>query len=253
MKRIYLLMLLFVAVATNAFAHRKIDFQVTLAKPTTSTVVNPGNSAFDIDVVIKNVGPDAFKASDTIYWYATIQGSPISWSFNGQTGIVWLRWGKALNPNDTMHMTFNGIAFGGYTGAADSTRTLCFNVFPVGPDADTIADNTTGNNSPCVSFLFKKTNGTGISTVSASGSSVTLYPNPATSVANVEVEMKKAADVTIKVLDMTGRVVTEVKKGMQSVGTVNIPVDVNNLANGLYIYEAILGDETITGKFNVQK
>lgn len=255
MKRIYLLMILFVAAAANAFAQRSVDLEVTMAQPTTSTVVNPGNAGFNIDVIIKNLGPDSLKSTtDSTMWYATISSSPISWTFSGNTGTVWLRYNRGLKMNDTMHMTFNGIAFSQYSSEKDSNRTLCWYAFPIGKKpSDTIKDPNTANNSKCVSFMFRKTKfPQAVANVTANDVCV-IYPNPAQNAANFSFNVASPSAVTLVITDMTGRVVVNKEMGVMTTGSHSIPVDTKNLPNGTYTSQLYVGKEMMTGKLNIQR
>src|ERR1044072_3153021 len=51
------------------------------------------------------------------------------------------------------------------------------------------------------------------------------YPNPATTNTNVKFALKSAASVTIKVMDVTGRTVTEIAQNNLSTGEHIIPVE----------------------------
>lgn len=243
--------------ATSAFAQRVCDFQVTLASPTSSTVLTPGTAAFNLDVVIKNNGPDSFKSTsvtDTILWYATIQGSKISFTIGSNTGTNWLRWNVPIKSGDTAHITFNGLSFSGYTGVADSMRTLCFYANPKGKAADTIKDNNLTNNSSCATFKFGKTPPAGINTVAKSGvNNVTLYPNPAAATANFDFETAINAAVNVNILDMAGRLVAEENKGEVKAGKHSIQVNTSNLPNGDYIYQVYVGNNVTIGKLTISK
>lgn len=76
-----------------------------------------------------------------------------------------------------------------------------------------------------------------------------VYPNPATSVINVELSLEGRTDVTINIRSITGQQVKSVKyaKLAKEVETLEIPV--NNLAKGTYIITMQKGSEVISGKF----
>lgn len=258
MKRIYLLMALFVLGTSSAFAQRVCDLQVTMASPTSSTVLNPGNSSFNLDVIIKNNGPDSLKGStvtDSMRWYATIQGSLINFTIGSQSGTNWIRWNKGLKTGDTTHITFNGLAFSGYSATADSMRTMCFYAFPKGKTGDTIMDPNTANNNNCVSFMFKKTAfPSNVTTATRNGvNDVTLYPNPVTTTANFSFETVVNAEVVVKVLDLNGRIVIEENKGEMTAGKHSIQVNTAALTNGNYIYQVFVGNNVTLGKLTIEK
>lgn len=76
-----------------------------------------------------------------------------------------------------------------------------------------------------------------------------VYPNPATSVINVELSLEGRTDVTINIRSITGQQVKSVKyaKLAKEVETLEVPV--NNLAKGTYIITMQKGSEVISGKF----
>lgn len=249
MKKIYSLALLMV-LSVSAFAQREINFEVTLASPTSSQVITP-STQFSIDAVIKNLGPDALVATDSTLYFLTLSGSILP--ING--GQYWQRWGKTLNVNDTFHITFNGLTLN-YNQAVDSNRTLCFNAIPNfnGGGVDTIADNNMSNNSGCVSMLFRAAT-TSVGQISATTNglnSATIYPNPAQGNTTVNVNMANTADVYVKVLDVVGRTVMTTEKTRLTKGEHKINVDLSNLQPGLYIYQVNMGRDKSSGKLQVK-
>lgn len=60
-----------------------------------------------------------------------------------------------------------------------------------------------------------------------------LYPNPATDRINIGYELDGSSDVTVKVIDNTGRLVKMVNQQNQT-GNASTTVDVSELANGIY-------------------
>ena len=240
MKRIYLLVFLFAAIASNAFAHRTSDIKVTLAKPTSSTVLQP-NGSFDVDAIVTNLGPDSIKsAGDSVLWYMSIQNGLVNLTIGSQSGTTWLRHSRRMNTNDTFHVSFNGLTPTGYTAKADSQRTLCFYAFPRGPKTDTFADPnatpiTSSNNRACVTFLWKAV---GVEEVNAHGTNnVVIYPNPAKTYTNFSFENDRAVEVKLVVVDMSGRVVETVNKGTVAPGKNALRLETYNFASGLYMFE----------------
>lgn len=253
MKKIYSLALLMV-LSVSAFAQREINFEVTLASPTSSQVIN-SSTQFTMDAVIKNLGPDALLATDSTTWFMTLSGSGLPITIGGNTGVIWNRWGNALNVNDTFHITFTGLQLT-YNQAVDSNRTFCFNAIPNfdGGGVDTIADNALGNNSGCASMLFEAstTNVNQITATIGGVNSASIYPNPAQGNTTVNVNMANTADVYVKVLDVVGRTVLTTEKTHLTKGEHKINVDLSNLQPGLYIYQVNMGRDKSSGKLQVK-
>jgi len=73
----------------------------------------------------------------------------------------------------------------------------------------------------------------------ADGSIVAIYPNPATNNLNVDVSIDKVAQMEVRLLDMSGRVVKSVMQKTQK-GMNNVTFDLSDIASGVYgvqIYE----------------
>jgi len=62
------------------------------------------------------------------------------------------------------------------------------------------------------------------------------YPNPFNPVTTIEYALTKAADVEIKVFDVTGKEVTTLVKGKNSAGNHTVTFDAKDLSSGLYVY-----------------
>ena len=63
---------------------------------------------------------------------------------------------------------------------------------------------------------------------------VNAYPNPATSILNLEIQAPKADNYTVKIADITGKTITNVLYKMDA-GIQHFKVPVNQLASGAYI------------------
>lgn len=256
MKRIYLLFALLIAFSANTFAQRSIDLEVTLVSPTSSTVIEAGKS-FNVRAVVKNLGPDSLKMTDSTLWFVTLSGQPLPFSIGGQQGTYWQRYNRTLQTGDTFHLNFDNRVLN-YTQNVDSNRTMCFNVLPNfdGGGNDTISDPQLTNNSSCVTMMFKASFAASVeeALVTEAGSNkAVLYPNPASNKANIAVNMSYNADVSIRVMDLTGRVVLETTHENVTSGTHKFDLDINHLTTGLYIYNVKMGDHTSSGKFTVAK
>lgn len=96
---------------------------------------------------------------------------------------------------------------------------------------------------------------TGISAVSglAREASVgTMYPNPAMSVATVDVNVPgNGALVSARVVDMLGRTVAYVAEHWARPGTAALEIDVRSLPAGTYVCAIAVGDRTVMRQFAV--
>ncbi|RYD58729.1 MAG: T9SS type A sorting domain-containing protein [Sphingobacteriales bacterium] len=254
MKRIYLLFFLLAAGTLSAFAQREVDLKASFASPVAGYQM-PAGGTFSIDVVIQNLGKDSLKKADSISYYFTLNGIPQQVPIGGQQGVFWITWNRPLKVNDTTHIKLPGLK-PNYKSQADSVKELCINILPyrdvVG---DTIKDPSTANNKSCVSFTWKA-NPTGINDVNITEgftNTAKLYPNPAKTNANIEIDMAYTGDVSIKVMDLSGRVVFSDNKRNVAEGKHSIPFSTATLPDGLYIYSINMGNENTSGKLMIAK
>jgi len=82
-----------------------------------------------------------------------------------------------------------------------------------------------------------------------------VYPNPAIKTANMVYTLKVKADVSVKLVDITGRIIFNRNLGIQSKGEhlYNFSVESNDLINGIYFYSIIANQQVHTGKLIVNK
>jgi hypothetical protein len=257
MKRIYLLVALFVAFAANSFAQRSINLKCTMASPAANATITSG-SPITVDAVVTNLGPDSLKMSDTTLYYLTINNAPVTITSGSSSGAYWIRWNRSLKVNDTMHITYSSLTFT-YGSKADSQRTICMNVLPYKdvPANDTIADPDKTNNSGCVTTTWKA-NPTSVedfnnTSILAGANSSALYPNPASDVVNVAIALNYTTEVSVKVMDLSGRVVMSVENGKMSKGDHTVTLNTASLKTGLYLYQVIMGNEVSNGKLMIAK
>ncbi|MCF8258521.1 MAG: T9SS type A sorting domain-containing protein [Flavobacteriales bacterium] len=81
--------------------------------------------------------------------------------------------------------------------------------------------------------------------------SVALYPNPNNGLFSLRGEMESAADVTITVMDLTGRQVAA-SMMVANVRTFNVPLNLTGLANGLYMVRVQSASGETTVRFSKQ-
>jgi hypothetical protein len=70
--------------------------------------------------------------------------------------------------------------------------------------------------------------------IDAKVATATVFPNPASSKTSVRIKMEKAADVRVALVDVTGRMVSEIYNGKLDAGNQILPIDISYLQNGLY-------------------
>ncbi len=252
MKKIYSVLALAVGLSVSSQAQRLVDLQVTMSAPTTNATVTSGQS-FNTTFVVKNVGSVSLKTTDTVLYGFAVDNSLLQFNNGGQTFTAFGRSGKALAQNDTM--MFNISLTITFASTLNGTHNFCVVAVPSNHSADSVRDNITNNNQGCANVNFVGGT-TGINDLSATlnESAVTnVYPNPATTQVAFDVHMDGNDNVSLRIFDLTGRVVYEENKGRFTRGNHSITVNTANYVPGLYFYQVQMGEKVSTGKFTVAK
>ena len=241
MKKLFTLfaaMVTFVALnAQNTADLGVYGFFESLQSQTPSTEITLGmNDDLKPYVAYYNAGPAGLTSNDTIVFYAVIDNQPVS-LFAGGIGdeemainniyvIVMDQQGTPATILDKQFMDDNSL-----TG----TFEVCV---AIDLWSNTLTDANTSNNTACLTV--HRGSSTGISEV-ADGE-VNVYPNPATTVINID----NAEGAQISVYDLSGRMVSNVESA-----SANQTIDASNLAKGMYIVRIANGNNVITKKVNV--
>ena len=83
--------------------------------------------------------------------------------------------------------------------------------------------------------------------------SAKLYPNPATQNTSVVFEMQQLGNVSVVLVDITGKVVKHVFNGNKNAGAQKIDIDLSDLNTGLYFVNIISESKQKTLKLSVVK
>jgi len=80
-----------------------------------------------------------------------------------------------------------------------------------------------------------------------------LYPNPAIESISIKMDVSVPSDVSMKIYDTHGKLVSNPNLGYKAHGEHTIPINVSNLSNGLYLMKISAGENfTITKRFMKQ-
>lgn len=83
-------------------------------------------------------------------------------------------------------------------------------------------------------------------------SGVSIFPNPATEKVNVEFNLKNASDVSVEVMDITGKVVETLSLTSASVGANTAELNVSNYSAGIYSVSVKSNDSSVTKKLVIR-
>ena len=250
MKKIYTILAAAMFSVAAADAQRLVDFQTTMSAPASGAVITSGQSLTVSSVVTNISAVDSLKMIDTTYYHYTIDGSIIT--FN-QTFNTYVRTGRSLKPNDTMHVNRSfSLTF---PPSLDGTRNFCIVVRPSNMGTDAMMDPVLANNSSRAVVTFVGgTNSVNAISGSASGNFVTnVYPTPASNTANIDINLSGNASVSVKVTDLVGRSMSIVNKGSMKKGAHTLNINTESLPTGIYIYQVIMNEEVSSGKLIIAK
>lgn len=83
--------------------------------------------------------------------------------------------------------------------------------------------------------------------------SFNMFPNPTVGELNVEFELLETERITVDVYDMVGKIVRSEDLGVLPAGYTLRKMDFQMLSNGLYLMNINVGNESIVGRFTVNK
>ncbi len=91
----------------------------------------------------------------------------------------------------------------------------------------------------------------GISNQLSLPAAINLFPNPASSMARISFNLPGSSDVTINIYNQAGMLVRTEKRSMMTAGKQEVDIDVEMLANSIYILELISEGMKSTTRLNV--
>ena len=162
----------------------------------------------------------------------TVNGSQVVYArtFNwNSTGVM------RGNLNDTVFVAVpKGLPRGKYSIVVTANG-ISSNPFNVGADA--LENDNTSNAASAIAIYQNK---------------VSIYPNPATTQTSVQFSVAKTGYVSLKIIDVHGRTLTELLNGNVQQGTHSIQVNTSVLAKGIYYVNMINDNGIQSAKLVVQ-
>lgn len=244
MKRIYLLMILFVAAIGNVNAQRNCDLELFQAIGPNQTInikgSNPSTYAFLYR--FKNNGPDTVSHTDTLK-FRTPYGS-----FNltlGNTGGIGV--GDTVIWRDTVTLTPPTPA---PPASYDNPNFQWCDSVWIKPVTGTVTDPQP-NNRKCTTvraILWR----TSINDLDANDNGLAIYPNPANSTVNITHNFKGNSAGSLIITDVTGKQLykEEIKNGLS--GEHTFKVNVSGFASGMHFVQIVTEDVKVISKMTIQ-
>lgn len=154
-------------------------------------------------------------------------------SASGRTVTSW---------TDGVEQTFVDTALtytaGNWTAGVSSYPTQGSNMFWANPytNSEVVAWVQDESNGTIMQSIWSLPAGL-MSTVStmATVDNIKLYPNPTTEVANLQFSLQEAGNVSVRLMEYTGKVVSEVVNGNMNAGVQNVTINTKNVAPGNYV------------------
>jgi len=158
------------------------------------------------------------------------------------------RWDATMNMRVNVaagHVNLSGMAM----SWANFTIPLTYTDFNA-PDTCIIVMSASGLNPTNLDYLWVDNlafagSVTGIKENNSS-SNILVYPNPASSILNINLSALKGKSSTIKIFDAQGKLLQEVKNVINNIAT---SIDIDDFAKGYYILNVVSNSETITKQF----
>lgn len=252
MKKIYTILSLLLCTGAGANAQRLIDIQTTLTSPANGSTITSGQTV-QFNTVIKNLGSQTLKTTDSVFYQYSINGSPITFSSGSQTFSIFYATGKQIAVNDTIQIN-QSFALN-FNTSLNGKQQFCITALPVNRSTDSVADHVTTNNASCDSLIFSSTT-TGIGTIEGTvvtNSITNVYPNPASNQVNIDLDLSAGAMVSVKVFDLMGRTIMTTEQVRYGKGKQTISLNTANLSTGLYLYQVVMDNNTSSGKLYISK
>lgn len=91
-----------------------------------------------------------------------------------------------------------------------------------------------------------------INTENKGENTVSVYPNPATTVANINLNVVEGGNAVVRIYDLSGKVVFTKNLGLVDAGDYSYSLNCQNFRNGMYLINVNIGKQSATSKFIVR-
>jgi hypothetical protein len=245
MKKIFTLIAL-LGLAFGANAQRSIDISATLTSPPSTSHID-SSTVLNFDFYLTNTSSTPTDANDSLVFAITLAGRALSFDGNAADTLYYVK--KVMNNGDTVQVKFDNLKFTNYPFTSSGNTSICVVFAGILNRSNAVADNNTANNTSCNTIPVWGLNVPKVTNVGT----LSVYPNPAQSNLNMDVNLNEGGNVTVNIVDVTGRIVLSENKGLLNAGEHKLNINTGNLDNGVYIYQLMVNGEMTTGRFSVSK
>lgn len=250
-KTLTLTLLLFVSVFTFA----QVEWELKSIKSPTEMVSTSAGTSFDLILECQNNSETAIPAGDTVFYnmiLIDISSNRLLLEFpaNAGSGNGRLRVLDVEVPaGGTYDISVPGLSSTLLTRNSINVRmgatTLLWN--RTNPQADT--DSTNNSTFRDMIWFNETRNGVSVNELTNT-SNLRVFPNPANSVLNVDVNSISVEGATIELVDLSGKTVINTKvEDIFKQGAFQL--NVSDVENGLYIVRVKSGDQVSTSRVTV--
>jgi hypothetical protein len=224
------------------------------------TVSRVNYQTFEADIIVNDTGVDliAFTSDRTTH------GAELHWQVADQSEVDYFNLYRrptadetttAKNVNSTLTAGKAGTA--SITGGKNSSWTKVNSNPITGRNPYSFTDSSVGKGEfeyLLEAVISSKSAGLGTTLLPAGvpvSFGLMVNPNPATSVANITVNLSAAGQTRVLLYDLSGRIVRQIVNAPLTAGSNAFSCDVSSLAKGMYIVQLTSGSNTATRRIVV--
>ena len=217
-----------------------------------SGMVNPAKKTDNQGILTNGSGTNNYENTNTCYWSI----APSAAASKDAFGIIFREFNigqgdmlEIMKQGSTTATATNMIfaTKGQYRFSLDNMPTLdsIYTVNSKTAYIKFITDNNLTNKGWKIEWLSDLN----IDEMESGFTAISVYPNPATSILNINIETKETESVKIDICDMLGRIVYSENFNNNQINTT---VDVSNFAKGIYMVRMATNKGITTKKINIQ-
>ena len=188
-----------------------------------------------VNLGVINNGPDALADGDSLLLNVAVAGYALGYAGWSTSELASNPGGSLVEVGTAWVATlglFSAEQLDAYATYFGNDFELCISI-----STQIATDTDPSNNEQCI-HVYRGT----VDITEIDEAEVNVYPNPATTVINID----NAEGAQISVYDLSGRMVSNVNSA-----SANQTIDASNLAKGMYIVRIANGNNVITKKVNV--